>query len=189
MVPSSSAERNPVELLAEEFAARYRRGERPSLSEYTERYPQYAEQIAKLFPALVLMEQLKPAGGDLTGDFSGASEEAAPRLERLGDYRILREIGRGGMGVVYEAEQVYLGCRVALIRTSSAWRSAPMVAFWPPPVGTTPHGFGTRGPASSCTNWIIPAGSHVSCSVPTVGSWPRSRCDLVGRSSSKSGTQ
>jgi serine/threonine protein kinase/WD40 repeat protein/tetratricopeptide (TPR) repeat protein len=109
---SSSAERNPVEQLAEEFAERFRRGERPALTEYTERYPELADEIRELFPALVVMEQLKPAG-EATGP-DGVAVPHGPPLHTLGDYHILREVGRGGMGVVYEAEQVSLGRHVAL---------------------------------------------------------------------------
>jgi serine/threonine protein kinase/WD40 repeat protein/tetratricopeptide (TPR) repeat protein len=110
---TSSAERNPVEQLAEEFAERYRRGERPALTEYTDKYPQWADEIRELFPALVMMEQFKPKPGEATGDYT-VTDYKRPPLERLGDYRILREVGRGGMGIVYEAEQESLGRHVAL---------------------------------------------------------------------------
>jgi hypothetical protein len=50
--------REPVEKLAESFLARFRRGERPSLNEYTDRHPELAEEIRDLFLALVEMEQL-----------------------------------------------------------------------------------------------------------------------------------
>ena len=108
--------RETVEQLAEEFAERYRRGERPPLSEYTARYPEHADQIRDLFPALVMMEQLAPDSEAAATFLAGSSlrKRLVEHPEQLGDYRILREIGRGGMGVVYEAEQVSLGRHVAL---------------------------------------------------------------------------
>src|SRR5438876_826004 len=114
--------------LADEFAERYRRGERPSLQEYIDRHPELADDIHEFFPAMAEMEQVKeerqqvqepPAAGPLPPleyplQHPGCSKQPGCSRERLGDYRILREIGRGGMGVVYEAEQVSLGRHVAL---------------------------------------------------------------------------
>jgi serine/threonine protein kinase/WD40 repeat protein len=105
------SERDPVEVLAEDFLARLRRGERPDLSEYTTQHPELADEIRDLFPALAKLERLRPGTEDEVGD---AGAVVSPPLEHLGDFRILREIGRGGMGIVYEAEQVSLGRHVAL---------------------------------------------------------------------------
>src|SRR5262245_54519565 len=106
-------DRNPIDALAEEFAERLRRGERPPLSEYIARRPDLADEIRELFPALVMMEKLKPAASETSGRETGR-HAAGPMPEWLGEFRIVREVGRGGMGVVYEAEQVSLGRRVAL---------------------------------------------------------------------------
>src|SRR5215472_15051919 len=101
----SDSDRNPVDELAEEFVARLRRGEHPSLTEYTSRYPHLAEQIRGLFPALLLMEDVRPASHEATGPYQSPKSTMCLGLERLGDFRILREVGRGGMGTVFEAEQ------------------------------------------------------------------------------------
>ena len=76
-------QRETVEQLAEEFVERYRRGERPSLSEYAARYPEHAEEIRKLFPALVVMEQIAPeseaAGLVLRRRLAARATPRAPR--------------------------------------------------------------------------------------------------------------
>ena len=65
---TSGADRNPIEMLAEDFVERQRRGERPTLSEYTLRYPELAEAIVDLFPALLVMERVKPITEARPGD-------------------------------------------------------------------------------------------------------------------------
>src|SRR6266404_6015864 len=99
--------------LAEEFLERYRKGQRPALREYIDRHPELAAEIKEVFPAMAMMENIAVADESLA-EPAARGLAATASLQQLGDYRIIREIGHGGMGVVYEAEQVSLGRHVAL---------------------------------------------------------------------------
>ncbi len=103
---------DPLDGIAEEFLGRFRRGERPSLTEYVKAHPNLADDIRELFPALVELEAMKSGPRANTREETMRGRDPVP--DRLGDYQILREVGRGGMGVVYEAIQQSLGRRVAL---------------------------------------------------------------------------
>jgi serine/threonine protein kinase len=95
--------------LSDEFIARLKGGESPDVEEYVARYPQHAGVIRNVLKSLQFMQV---AGSDSLGMV--ASEAKIQPEGALGDYRIVREIGRGGMGVVYEAVQISLGRPVAL---------------------------------------------------------------------------
>jgi serine/threonine protein kinase/Flp pilus assembly protein TadD len=107
------SERDLLEQVAESFLARFRKGEHPSLCEYASRYPALAEQIRDLFPVLIEVEK-HWSGQQAEVSTPDHVRDVAPIPTQLGDYRILREVGHGGMGVVYEAEQLSLHRRVAL---------------------------------------------------------------------------
>src|SRR5436305_15056351 len=103
---SESEARSEVVLeLAEEFLERHRRGDRPPLREYIDRHPELAAEIKEVFPAMGMMENIAVADVSLSdpSQESGGNNPATPVLRLLGDFRMIREIGHGGMGLVYEA--------------------------------------------------------------------------------------
>jgi WD40 repeat protein/serine/threonine protein kinase len=109
-----ASEFDPIEELADDFVDRYRRGERPALTEYTTKHPELAERIRELFPTLVAIEEVGPLGEGEAISSARKVPLGSKIPEQLGEYRIVREVARGGMGVVYEAVQESLGRHVAL---------------------------------------------------------------------------
>jgi tetratricopeptide (TPR) repeat protein len=108
--PSLSHDDDPFERAAADFTRRVRAGERPTVEEYADRFPEIADLLRELLPTIAAMERAK---ADTKENGRVAASLAKPP-ERLGDFRIVREIGRGGMGIVYEAIQQSLGRNVAL---------------------------------------------------------------------------
>jgi WD40 repeat protein len=89
-----------LDRLVEAFVALVRRGEAPDIEVYAAAHPAQAAELREILPIVLTMEGVVP-GEPRTG-------------LRVGPYRIVREIGRGGMGTVYEAVHVDLDRRVAL---------------------------------------------------------------------------
>jgi tetratricopeptide (TPR) repeat protein len=107
-IAGSKARSATFDDLVAELTDRFRAGELGAIDDLLERNPTHAERLQRLLPALALMDGLESSDG------AKLAPERVMEPGVLGDFRIVREVGRGGMGVVYEAEQLSLGRRVAL---------------------------------------------------------------------------
>ncbi len=99
----------------EEVANRLQAGDAVDYEAILAQYPEHAESLLRLLPAIAVMADFGVSASRLAAlGVSPGLSPLAGELGVLGDFRILREVGRGGMGIVYEAEQMSLGRRVAL---------------------------------------------------------------------------
>jgi hypothetical protein len=105
--PPPDADDPRVVEAVEEYLAELEAGQRPERHGFLARHPEIASVLADCLDGLQFVHTVCPSLHR-----SGGPEEA--RRDPLGDFRIVREIGRGGMGLVYEAVQLSLGRRVAL---------------------------------------------------------------------------
>ena len=98
--------------LTDQFIEQLRNNESPSITDYVRKYPEWSEEIRLIFPTLHTLHEI-PASAD-SNTTTSTPKTNAGHPDRIGNYRILRLIGWGGMGVVYEAIQTSLNRRVAL---------------------------------------------------------------------------
>ncbi|MFO0917651.1 MAG: serine/threonine-protein kinase [Planctomycetaceae bacterium] len=98
--------------IVREYVESLERGGHPNLEEFVARCPELSESIRACLEGVNLVH--RSAQTSASRPASSWRHDAGPGPEPLGDFRILRELGRGGMGVVYEAIQTSLNRRVAL---------------------------------------------------------------------------
>ena len=104
---SESPEHLDVDDVCQQYVDLWRSGNAPSIEEYAKKHPELSQQIRDLLPTMIFAEQLNPR----------IETESSKEIEvpgNLGPFAIHREIGRGGMGVVYEASQAELSQPIAL---------------------------------------------------------------------------
>ena len=101
-------------LLPVEIRYRERMGEKPQPGDYVARFPRYKRVIGDAFnfSTSIELQAMQSTPADDSADLPATIH--APAANRIGDYELVRELGRGGFGVVYESKHVTLQNRVAL---------------------------------------------------------------------------
>ena len=98
----------------EQYRAAIDAGESIDRQAFLGRYPDMAPELAECLAAMEIIQGVAKQVNQADFAQSAAESPAARTLHALGDFQIVKELGRGGMGVVYEAQQLSLGRTVAL---------------------------------------------------------------------------
>ncbi len=101
-----------LEGVVQHFTSELRAGRQPSIDAFQKLHPRLADEIHELLSSVAMIESLKK--DDLSHSPTPLKNTRALQIDRLGDYRIIEEIGRGGMGVVLLGVHESLGRRVAI---------------------------------------------------------------------------
>jgi serine/threonine protein kinase len=111
--PAAMDDPRVVEAL-EQYLAAMEAGDKPNRQAFLARHGEIAGALAECLDGLDALQVASSSEPRVVGEAAaGTAGEWQPEAP-LGDFRIVREIGRGGMGIVYEAVQLSLGRRVAL---------------------------------------------------------------------------
>ena len=97
----------------DDYLAAREAGSEPDVQALLVQYPELADDLRACLASLKLIGAAATKAKNAADDF-GAQQVHDWPAQTLGDFQIVRELGRGGMGVVYEARQLSLGRRVAL---------------------------------------------------------------------------
>ncbi len=108
-----SSQSDPLVQAVDEFLLAVDSGDPVDVEAFVERYPAIAVPLRECLEALEFVAGVAPQTRECMGGSRDGRDCLIP-LQAVGDFRIIREVGRGGMGIVYEAEQLSIGRKVAL---------------------------------------------------------------------------